>query len=138
MEQNNNNPENNQVPNIPESEMKMPEEQFGQNAPVAESKHVFNPLLFGLLIILLVILALVVIWGEQLVELVWPTEIDNSTPTPIEEPAPQNDSAANELQSIEAELNEVDFTDIENDLDAIEAEIEAEASAGASTTTTPQ
>ena len=124
-----NNNTNNQVPSIPESEMKLPEEQFGEAAPAAEPKtsSAWTIALFLLLVVLLAALAVVVIWGEELIDMVLPAETVEITPMPE---TPNNDAAAAApIENIEAELNEIDFTEMESELDAIEAEIEAGATA---------
>lgn len=139
METNNSNKENNQVPSISESELKLPDEQFGEQSPVPAPKSHFNPLLFGLLIALLVIMSLVVIWGEQLINLVLPPEnTEPATITETEEVPPETAGTQQDLSDIESELNEMDFSTIDNELDAIGTQLETEASSSASIETTTE
>lgn len=128
MDNNNNPTPANQVPLIPESEMKLPEEQFkeGNPAPVAK-KSLGTIILLVLVALLLGVMAAVIFWGEEILNLVLPPEPVEVT-TPMEEPAPE----ATEEQSIddmESEIENMDFTEMENELNEIEAEIEAEATA---------
>lgn len=135
MEINNPNP-NKEAPLIPESEMKLPEEQVGGIAPPpAPSSHLFNPILFGLLIVLLVILGVVIIWGEQLLNMVLPPENYEMPIEPVTTEQPE-ESSATELQATEAELNQMNFEDMDAELDAIEASMDAELEAGATTSNT--
>lgn len=131
---NNNNP-NNQVPSIPESEMKLPEEQYQETNPTpAPKKSIGTILLVLLVVILLGIMTAVIFWGEELVNLILPPEAVE-TPIPGAEMLPPENQEAN-IETMEAELEDMDFTEMETELNDIEAEIEAEAS-GEATTTTP-
>jgi flagellar basal body-associated protein FliL len=125
----NNNP-NNQIPSIPESEMKLPEEQYQEtNMEPAAKKSPWTVVLLVLIVLLLGAMAAVIVWGEELVNLILP-------PEQIEMPAPIEERVVTEeenVEDIETELEDMDFTDMEAELNEIEAEIEAEASA----TTTP-
>lgn len=125
----NNNP-NNQVPTIPESEMKLPEEQYQEtNLEPAGKKSAWTVVLLVLVVVLLAAMTAVIVWGEELVNLILPPE-EVEMPAPMEEPA---ETEEENIENIEAELEDIDFTEMEAELDDIEAEIEAEASA----TTTP-
>ena len=121
MEQNNNQPAP-QAPEISESEMKMPEDQFGDKQ-VSEPapSHSVNPLFIVALILLLTILAVVVIWGEELVGMFMPE-------TTVElEPLPEGvENNETELSEMENEINQIDLSTMEAELDMIEAEMDAE------------
>ncbi|MEX0913257.1 MAG: hypothetical protein WDZ56_01865 [Candidatus Paceibacterota bacterium] len=127
MEQNNNQPtpqSTPQAPEIPESEMKLPEEQFG-NQPLAEKapKHYVNPLLIVGVILLLTALAIVVIWGEELIGMFLPDSTVQLEPLPEAE---EVNATETELEEMERELEEMDMSSFEEELDTIEAEMEAE------------
>jgi hypothetical protein len=128
MEQNNNQPTPQpapQAPEISESEMKMPEDQFGDKQ-VSEPapSHSVNPLFIVALILLLTILAVVVIWGEELVGMFMPD-------TTVElEPLPEGvENNETDLTEMENELNEIDLSTMEAELDMMEAEMDAELEA---------
>lgn len=123
-----------QPPVIPESEMKLPEEGIGgASVPAApSSKHLVNPLLIALFVLLLAILAVVIIWGEALVGLILPA--DGTELTPIDTATTTSDAA--ELEAAEQELKSVNFDELEAEMNAIEAEIEAELNATSTATTT--
>lgn len=129
MEQNNNTP--NEAPLIPESEMKLPEESLNgtPQKPVPKS-HLFNPLLIALLVVLLVILAAVIIWGEELIGMVWPQEAVELQPLSEED---MTNNETNELEQWESEIDEIDLSGIDEDMAAIEAKIETEATATSTT-----
>lgn len=129
MEPNNNQTPAPQAPEIPESEMKMPEDQFGDR-PVAEPapKHAVNPLFIVALILLLTILAVVIIWGEELVEMFLPETTVELEPLP-EATEMEDENTEAELNEMERELNEMDLSDMEEDLNMIEAEMDAELEA---------
>lgn len=120
-----NTPNNNEVPLIPEDQIKLPEEQFG-NAPAPEpvSGRAFNPLLIILLILLLALLGVVVVWGQDLLDLAFPENITSlpteTTPVVTEE---------SEIATMEAELDSIDMSAMEKEMNAIEAEINAEINA---------
>lgn len=127
----------NPVPVIPESEMKLPVENFGDAATAPEKKSsVWTVLLLILLVLLLGILTVVVIWGKEIVDMVLPvatvedTMTSDLTPTLKVEPTPEEDIAA-----VESELEGIDLEAMDAELNAIEAELDAEVSA--STTATP-
>lgn len=126
MEPNNNQPVAPQAPEIPESEMKMPEDQFG-NRPAAEPapKHIVNPLFIVALILLLTVLAVVVIWGEELVGMFLPETTVELEPL-REGTEMENDSTETELNEMERELNEMNLSNMEENLNMIEAEMDAE------------
>lgn len=129
MEQNNNTPS--EAPMIPESEMKLPEESLnGAPQTPAPKGHLFNPLLVALLVILLAILAVVIIWGEELIEIVWPQE--TAEPQPLPEGEVSNNEAS-EIEQWESEIDEMDLSGIETEMTSIEAEIEAETTATSTT-----
>jgi len=129
MEQNNNTP--NEAPLIPESEMKLPEESLNgaPQKPVPKT-HLFNPLLIVLLVVLLAILAAVIIWGEELIGMVWPQETVELQPLPEGE---ANNNEVREVEQWESEMDTMDLNEIDSEMSSIEAEIEAEATATSST-----
>ena len=132
MEPNNNQPTP-QAPDIPESEMKMPDDQFGnQPTPEPTPKHAVNPLFIVALILLLTILAVVVIWGEELVGMFLPETTVELEPLPE---ATESDTTEAELNEMERDLNEMDLSDMEEELETIEAEMEAELEAEAESET---
>lgn len=125
MEQNNNTP--NEAPLIPESEMKLPEESVnGVPQKPLPKNQLFNPLLIALLVVLLAVLAAVIIWGEELIGMIWPQEAVELQPLSEEEMS-NNDTA--EIEQWESEIDEMDFSAMDEEMTSIEAEIEAEATA---------
>lgn len=132
--QNNNNNTPPEAPLIPESEMKLPEESTnGVTSQATTKSRLFNPLLIALFVVLLAILAVVIIWGEQLIGMVLPEEEVELQPLPEEEQM-SNDAA--EIEQWESELDEIDLSTLDEELNAIESEIEAEMEAEAEATTT--
>lgn len=130
MEQNNNQPTPQpapQAPEISESEMKMPEDQFGDKQ-VSEPApgNAVNPLFIVALILLLTILAVVVIWGEELVGMFIPDTTVELAPLPEAE---KPETAETELNEMENQLNEIDLSTMEAELDMMEAEMNAELEA---------
>ncbi len=124
-----------QAPLIPESEMKMPEDEYGNKpAPEVSSKHPVNPLFIVALILLLTVLAVVVIWGEELVGMFLPETTVELEPLP-EATEMQGDTTETELSEMEREISEIDLSGIEEELDAIETEMDAELEAEAETET---
>jgi hypothetical protein len=115
----------NQAPIIPESQMKMPDEAAGGPPPPDTNRHGFNPWLIGLLVILLVMLAVAVIWGEEIVGMLIPEESAEFTPPP--ETAEQSDTK--DLNDLESEIEDTDWSELEADMAAMEAEINAEVGA---------
>lgn len=136
MDNNQNQPENNITtpPVIPQSELKLPEETVDGQTPPPKRKFLINPLLIALLVILLGLLAAVIIWGEQLVGMILPSEKVDLPPLPEETEEQPNDEA--EVQQIEQEINqnEAELKALESDLEKMETEIEAELEASATTT----
>ena len=133
---NQNQPSTTPPPVIPESELKLPEEGVNGVTPAPAPKYAINPLLIGLLVLLLAVLAAVIIWGEQLIGLVLPEDTVELPPLP-EEQARQD--SADELSELEAEIDqsESELNALEQELNQMEAEIEASAAAEASATGTP-
>lgn len=124
------------VPNIPESEMKLPEEQFGTTTePKKESGSFINPLLIVLLVILLGMLGTVIVWGNDLLDLLLPTET-NDGEVMIEDSSPEEDTnnledetlSAEEIEAMEEDAAKMDaeMQAMDQDLAEIEAEMDAE------------
>ena len=124
-----NNP-NNQVPSIPESEMKLPDEQYQETnpEPVAK-KSAWTAVLLVLVVVLLAAMTAVIVWGEELVNMILPPEAVETPMPPSDTPPPETEAAT--IEDIEAEIEDIDFTAMEAELNDIEAEIEAESSATA-------
>lgn len=103
----------------------MPEEKSG----------IWTVLLLVLLVLLLGVLTVVVIWGEEIIDMVLPAselnsaDMEDTTLAPTPEPTPEEDMAA-----METELESIDFEAMDAELNAIEAELDAEASSTATTT----
>ncbi len=126
----------NEVPSIPESELKLPEEQYRETvvAPV-EPKNGKTIILLVLVVILLAAMGAAIFFGEELVNLFLSPEV-------VEMPAPMPETPPTEtepvgIESIETELEDMNFEEMETELEAIEAEIETETSATTTATTTP-
>lgn len=118
----------NQPPQIPESEMKLPEEQFGDSAPAPEAgARTFSVVLVVLLVVLLAVLAAVIVWGEEILDLILPDTTMELPPLP--EPEAGDATTEAEIEEIEAELEEAELEEFDAELAAIEAELEAELSA---------
>ena len=120
------------VPEIAESELKMPEDKFsGVPEPTVKTRGPISPLLISLLVVSLALLGVVVVWGEEILDMIMP-------PTPGDtvyqddmmleeevEPTPEEDIAA-----LEEELDDESFDDIDADLAEIEAQMDAEMATG--------
>ncbi len=128
-------PAANPVPVIPESEMKLPAENFNDATPAPSPKSSLGTvILLVLLVVLLGVLTVVVIWGEEIIDMFLPIEqAETAMPTDTTDSNTETSPEA-DINAIETELESIDFTEMESELDAIEAEIEAET---ASETTTP-
>lgn len=121
-------------PTINPDELKMPEEHFGATEPPSRSSSAFIPLLVGILIILLIVLGALVVWGEDLIQMIQPdggadTEATavattTETATTTEETAPEDS-----LAEIESDLESTDFESIDAELEAIDAELNASSTA---------
>lgn len=133
METNNNEIQNNQPPEIPESELKLPEEQFNGNFSNQQSnKNKISVLFVIVMLILLSCLVVLVVWGEQLINMLLPqpsleTGLFNNEMMIEEEPSNQA-SIESEVNSIESELEiesqnldqfDAEMDEIENELDQI-------------------
>lgn len=121
-----------QAPVIPESELKLPEESLNGavQSPVT-SARIVNPLLIVLLVVLLAVLAVVVIWGEQIIDIVMPATVSDTTmemmpPTEEQATTSVETNAEMEVVEMEAELNDSELEEFDAEMEAIEAEIEAE------------
>ncbi len=77
-------------------------------------------------------MAVVVIWGEELVGMFLPETTVELEPLP-EATEMQDDTAETELNEMERELNQIDLSGMEEELDAIEAEMDAELETEAET-----
>lgn len=132
MEQNNNQLTP-QAPEISESEMKMPEDQFGDK-PVSEPapSHSVNPLFIVALILLLTILAVVVIWGEEIVGMFLPETTVKLEPLPA---AVESDKTQTGFDEMEKQLNEVDLSNMDEQLNTIEVQMDGELKAESATGT---
>lgn len=131
MEPNQTNPTNT-PPIVPQDELKMPEEQFG--APEAEHGSSRTTLfaLIAILIVLLGILGTLLVWGDTIVDAVMGTPSADERgmvqePVNNLQPEPAAPTTAEELSEIEAEIESTDFEEFDAELDAIDAEFEAEA-----------
>lgn len=119
-----------EVPVIPESELKLPEEQFGGTPAAAPANRFFTILLIGLLLLFLGLLLSVIIWGQQLVDFFMPQSgTDMSTE---ETPALSEEAAA--LQTISEELQTMAVPEVETGLAAIEADMAADLTASSTAT----
>jgi|SRR5690606_17105891 len=136
MDNNNQNQSSNPPPVIPESELKLPEEGVNGVAPTPAPKHAINPLLIALLVLLLAILAAVIIWGEELIGMVFPGETVELPPLP-EEQVERDDQT--ELMELEAEIEESEaaLDALEQEMNQMEAEIEAGLGTETTATGTP-
>jgi len=124
-----------QVPVIPESEMKLPEESVqGETQGSSPSARLVNPLLIVLLVVLLAILAAVIIWGEEIINTLMPTTTPNNTMEvkPLEEnqaTTTNKTDMESDVADMEAELSESELDEFDAEMQAIEAEINAELDA---------
>lgn len=121
------------APEINPDELKMPEEQFGAEEP-ARTGGMLIPILVSILIILLIALGALVVWGEEIVNMLRPSdaaapavseEVDTTaaaTTTP--EPTP-----ADTFAEIESDLESTDFDAIDAELEAIDATLSATTTA---------
>lgn len=123
----NNNQSTPQAPEIPESEMKLPEDQFGnQPMPEPAPSHSVNPLFIVALILLLTVLAVVIIWGEELVGMFLPESTVQLEPLP--EPK-QSEVTEADLEDIGREIDQTDVSSTtEEETSSIEAQMNAELS----------
>lgn len=135
MDNNNQKQPANTPPVIPESELKLPDEGVDGVAPVPPPKHSINPLLVALLVLLLAILAAVIIWGEELIGLVFPGETVELPPLSEEQVGRDNLSEMTELEA-EIEQNEAELDSLEQEMNQLETEINVELEAEATATGT--
>ncbi len=119
------------VPEIPDSEMKLPDEQFGHgDAPEAPKDHIVSPWLVVALIIVLVVLGGVIVWGDALVKMLAPLQQADTTmegdAMTSEKSQPEEVVTEEDITAMEAELEaEVNLDDLDNDLDSIDAELDS-------------
>lgn len=133
MENNQNQPAAAPVPEIPKEELKMPEEKVSSPVATTTPKGPISPLLVIVLVFSLILLGVVIFWGNKIVEIFMPLE----EPTPITTPT-ETDTATTstptpmtveeEIADIEKEASstEAELNATETELNAIEAEINAE------------
>lgn len=134
MEQNQQ-PQQNQTPDIDDAELKMPEEQFGGPEPVRNGPGLLIPLLVVSIIVLAGVLVALVLWGEEMMGTLLgeqnteqneatqfaATTTDDSTAAAAE---PDTATTEPDFDAIEAELQGEGFATFEDDLSEIETEIE--------------
>jgi flagellar basal body-associated protein FliL len=133
MEQNN----QTQEPIISETEMKMPEENFGAVTP-SNDRTTHLGIILGILIVLLVlILGGLYMWGSTL-STTTSQEVDIYTrPTPEENNEPESTTAEAEVETlgalsnstdlgaIEADIESTNLDTLDSELNAIDAELDA-------------
>lgn len=122
------------VPKIDESELKLPQENLSTLPKPEPAKGPVSPLLIILLVIALALLGAVIVWGEEILNLVMPLPAEptptetvklEETPEQTEQPlTPEEDMAKIEA---EASSTESDMAEVDKELNAIEAELDAEA-----------
>ena len=132
----------NEVPSVPESEMKMPE-----GAEAAEESSSTAPIIIGVLVVVfVVIVAGLYLWGSMLrtnpegpsplprtPAASEPATESEETDAPTAGEAPAEDatvteletvSNSDEIEAIEADLEATDLDTLDSELDAIDAELE--------------
>lgn len=126
---------NSNEPNIPESELKMPEESF--NAPESKGPSILGPILAVLIVVLILLLGGLYLWGTTLnidepdftAPDERPTAEENnepeSTTAEADVQALETVSTSDEISAIEADLESTDLDGFEEDLSAIDAELDA-------------
>jgi|GEM_PF-2674907 len=113
-----------QAPFIPESEMKLPEESVAEGSSTTRSSGTgISILLIALLVFLLAILGIVIVWGEQIINLVLPDQTVELPPLPVPETnqyeviQAELDTATNNLNNIDLNSVSASFISIENDIE---------------------
>lgn len=117
------------APVVPESELKMPEQEFTGQAPVpdAPKSRTLLYVLVAIFVLLLAVLGALLLYGEELMELIIPQE-PTVQPLPAE-PMPEETAATTtieDLAAMEAALEGTDLSEFDAELEAIDAELEAE------------
>lgn len=122
-------------PNIPESELKMPEESFSK--PEGKGPSILGPILAVLIVILILLLGGLYLWGTTLTIGEPEFTIPDERPTPEENNEPESTTAeadvqaletmstSDEISAIEADLESTDLDRFDEDLSAIDAELNA-------------
>lgn len=124
-----------QTPSVPETEMKMPEEQVIAPQPEARGRRAFIPLLVGVLVLLLGILGALLVWGDEIIDTFMPVDTAEDvslTPATSTDPAVTDTDASEteaDLSAIEAELEGEDFSEFEAEMSALDAELAATSTA---------
>lgn len=122
------------VPKIEESELKLPQENLSTLPKPEPAKGPISPLLIILLMIALALLGAVIVWGEEILDLVMPLPADaptsetvklqEATTTTERTLTPEEDMAKIEA---EASSTESEMAEMDKELNSIEAELNAEA-----------
>lgn len=131
-------------PTVSNEELKMPEEQFGEEESVPERSGLLVPILIAVLVLLLGVLGALFFWGDALLNMLNTAEDEAAVPPVFETSTTTNDTAntpqqetptttEEALAAIEAELSATDYSEFEAELQAIDDELASE-----STTTTAQ
>lgn len=90
------NPNNtpNETPSVPPEELKMPEEQFGPVESQSRASGALIPLMVGILILLLGVLAALIFWGEEIMGILQPAPETVPDPIPAAEMQTMDDEEA--------------------------------------------
>jgi hypothetical protein len=125
-------PTNTPAPAVPESELKMPEEQFGARTAPAEPSRLLIPLLVTLLVLLLGVLGAFVLFGDQILGYLMPTS-STETPAPAETPAAtttpeatpvaETSTTTPSLDEIDAALTASDAQSFDSAINSIDTEL---------------
>lgn len=119
---------------VSDSEMKMPTQTWNAEEAAPKKPSLLGIGLVALIVLLILILGGLYIWKNQLVTSPTPV-MDVSAPAERTEPEPAAEmeaeaetppvSASSEIEAIEADLNNTDFDDLDAELEAMDAEMEA-------------
>lgn len=133
MDNNQTNPAPAPVPKIEESELKLPQENLSTLPKPEPVRGPISPLLIILLVIALALLGAVIVWGEEILDLVMPIPADAPTTETVKLQeatttertlTPEEDMAKIEA---EASSTESEMSEMDKELNSIEAELNAEA-----------
>lgn len=140
--QQNRQPENEQqAPQVPEEELKMPTEPFrsGTDDTGGPFSNALIPILVGVLVLVLGMFGALILWGDQIIDTFFPsgeptveeeTSADDgeatTTDTTETSSSPQNTTANDDsLSAIESDLESTSFNSFNEDMEEIDTTLEA-------------
>ena len=126
-----------QEPIISDTEMKMPEEQFGATATPSDRSAHLGIILGILIVLLIIILGGLYMWGSTLGNTQAPDILPYQRPTAEENNEPESTNAeadietfqalsnSTEINAIQADIESTNLDELDTELNAIDAELDA-------------